>query len=36
MFIIASLVQLVERRLPKPDAEGSTPSRRVSPYIKHL
>ena len=25
----ASLVQLVERRSPKPDVEGSSPSRRV-------
>ena len=27
--IIASLVQLVERRSPKPDVEGSSPSGRV-------
>ena len=26
----ASLVQLVERRSPKPDVEGSSPSGRVS------
>ena len=27
--LIASLVQLVERRSPKPDVEGSSPSGRV-------
>ena len=29
----ASLVQLVERRSPKPDVEGSSPSRRVSSIL---
>ena len=28
-FNITPLVQLVERRFPKPNAEGSSPSRRV-------
>ena len=29
IYHIASLVQLVERRSPKPDVEGSSPSGRV-------
>ena len=28
----ASLVQLVERRFPKPDVEGSSPSRRDNKF----
>lgn len=33
--LLTSLVQMVERRFPKPNVEGSSPSRRV-PYINKL
>lgn len=36
-FSITPLVQLVERRSPKPNVEGSSPSRRVNEnYVKKI
>ena len=35
-FILASLVQLVERRSPKPGVEGSSPSGRVFLFLLEI